>query len=51
MFYYTNQTYDDAVYMPQVIDLTATFGAGNEPTTVEEFNEIYPDEYYPYNAG
>lgn len=51
MFYYTNQTYDNAEYLPQMIDLTATFGAGNEPTTVEEFNEIYPDEYYPYNAG
>lgn len=51
MFYYTNQTYENAEYLPQMIDLTATFGAGNEPTTVEEFNEIYPKNYYPYNAG
>lgn len=34
-----------------VIDLTAMFGAGNEPTTVDEFRALYPDSYYPYNAG
>lgn len=34
-----------------VHDLTAMFGAGNEPTTVEEFRALYPDSYYPYNAG
>ena len=30
------------------VDLTAMFGAGNEPTTVEEFRALYPDSYYPY---
>lgn len=34
-----------------VIDLTQMFGTGNEPTTVEEFRALYPDSYYPYNAG
>lgn len=34
-----------------IIDLTAMFGAGNEPTTVEEFRALYPNSYYPYNAG
>ena len=34
-----------------IIDLTQMFGAGNEPTTVEEFRALYPDSYYPYNAG
>ena len=34
-----------------VIDLTAMFDAGNEPATVEEFRELYPNSYYPYNAG
>ena len=34
-----------------VIDLTAMFGAGDEPTTVEEFRELYPNLHYPYNAG
>lgn len=32
-------------------DLTLMFGAGNEPTTVAEFNRIFPLNYYPYNAG
>lgn len=29
-------------------DLTAMFGAGNEPATVEEFRAVYNDAYYPY---
>lgn len=36
---------------PQVFDLTVMFGAGNEPASVEEFEKIFPAEYYPYNAG
>lgn len=32
----------------QRFDLTAIFGAGNEPTTYEEFRKYYPDAYYPY---
>lgn len=35
----------------QLIDLTQMFGAGNEPTTVEEFRALYPNSYYPYNTG
>lgn len=31
-------------------DLTAMFGAGNEPTA-EEFRALYPNSYYPYNTG
>lgn len=31
-----------------LFDLTDLFGAGNEPTTYEEFRKYYPDEYYPY---
>ena len=34
-----------------IFDLTAMFGSGNEPSTVEEFEKIFPAEYYPYNAG
>lgn len=34
-----------------VVDLTLMFGAGNEPTTVEEFNALFPEPYYDYNAG
>lgn len=36
---------------PQLFDLTAMFGSGNEPTTVEEFEAMFPATYYPYNAG
>ena len=34
----------------KVIDLTAMFGAGNEPTA-EQFEAMFPAESYPYNAG
>lgn len=32
-------------------DLTQMFGAGNEPTTVEEFKALFPKAYYEYNGG
>ena len=35
----------------QIFDLTQMFGIGNEPSTVEEFEKMFPAEYYPYNAG
>lgn len=34
----------------QLFNLTQMFGAGNEPTTYEEFRQYYPDAYYPYCA-
>lgn len=34
-----------------IFDLTLLYGAGNEPTTVEEFQQTFPASYYPYNAG
>jgi hypothetical protein len=34
-----------------VFDLTQMFGAGNEPTTVAEFEALYGDPYYAYDAG
>ena len=36
---------------PQLFDLTAMFGAGSEPSTVAEFEALYPLPYYPYDAG
>lgn len=33
------------------IDLTQMFGAGNEPTTVAEFEALFPNSDYAYNAG
>lgn len=35
----------------QLFDLTLIFGSGNEPTSVEEFEKMFPADYYPYNAG
>lgn len=40
----------DFVGRPQLFDLTLMFGAGNEPSTVAEFEALYPEAYYPYSA-
>ena len=34
-----------------IIDLTQIFGSGNEPSTVEEFEAMFPLDYYPYSEG
>ena len=34
-----------------IVDLTLMFGAGNELTTVAEFEKFYNKPYYSYNAG
>lgn len=34
-----------------IVDLTQMFGSGNEPASVEEFEKMFPADYYPYNAG
>ena len=34
-----------------VFNLTLMFGSGNEPSTVAEFKALYPEDYYPYDAG
>lgn len=39
------------IFYPQIIDLTLMFGAGNEPSTVAEFESMFPLPYYPYNPG
>ena len=51
LYVYEGVTYDNVKLQPQIYDLTAMFGSGNEPTTVEEFEKILPADYYPYNAG
>lgn len=38
-------------FRAQAFDLTQMFGAGNEPTTVEEFKALFPNDYYDYNDG
>lgn len=46
----TGATISNVILRYQRFDLTAIFGAGNEPTTYEEFRQYYPDAYYPYCA-
>lgn len=36
------------IVKPQLFDLTEMYGAGNEPTTVEEFRTKFPNELYDY---
>jgi hypothetical protein len=51
LYVYEGVTYDNVKLQPQIFDLTQMFGAGNEPSTVEEFEKMFPADYYPYNAG
>ena len=41
----------DVNFTAMFFDLTRMFGAGNEPATVEEFESLFPESYYPYDAG
>ena len=47
----TGAVIPETVIRPQLVDLTLMFGAGNEPATVEEFEALFPADYYEYNAG
>ena len=47
----TGVTLNNTVITPKLVDLTKMFGAGNEPSTVEEFEAMFPNDYYEYNAG
>lgn len=38
-------------FKPRFYDLTAMFGAGNEPATVSAFREKFPNDIYPYNPS
>lgn len=44
-------TYSNVSVRPEFFNLTKMFGAGNEPSTVEEFEKMFPNDYYPYCAG
>lgn len=41
------------IYLKNIMyfDLTLMFGAGKEPTSVEEFIRMFPNAYYEYNTG
>ena len=51
LYVYKDVTYDNVKIQPQFFDLTQMFGTGNEPTSVEEFEKMFPADYYPYNEG
>lgn len=44
-------TVDNVTMRMNIFDITQMFGAGNEPYTPEEFEAMFPADYYPYNAG
>lgn len=44
-------TVENLKIIPQIYDLTKMFGAGNEPSTPEEFEAMFQADYYPYNEG
>lgn len=47
----TGRTVNNVLIKPQLFDLTQMFGAGNEPTTPEEFWSYFDHKLYPYNPG
>ena len=49
--YKSGAVINNAIIKPVLVDLTLLFGAGNEPTTVDEFKALFPNDYYAYNAG
>lgn len=44
-------TFNDVKIQITIVNLTKMFGEGNEPSTVEEFESMFPNDYYPYNVG
>lgn len=51
LYVYNGVTYDNVKLQPQIFDLTAMFGSGNEPSSVEAFEAMFPADYYPHNVG
>ena len=42
---------ENITFKPQFFNLTAIYGEGNEPTTVEQFKADFPNAFYPYAEG
>ena len=42
---------ENITFKPQLFNLTAMYGEGNEPTTVEQFKADFPNAFYPYAEG
>ena len=49
LYVVAGQTVSNLVFKPQLFDLTEIYRAGNEPTTVEEFRQDFPEEMYDYS--
>lgn len=49
LYVVAGQTVSNLVFKPQLFDLTEMYGAGHEPTTVEQFRQDFPDEMYDYS--
>lgn len=47
-FYVGNNTFNNFRVKFNIINLTEMYGAGNEPTTVEQFRQDFPEELYDY---
>ena len=47
----SGNTVDNVTFYPQIHDLTLMFGAGNEPTSVSQFEAMRPATYYEYDTG
>ena len=46
---YPTVAFSNYTVKPQLFDLTEMYGAGNEPKTVAEFREKFPNELYNYS--
>ena len=44
-------TFNDVKIQITIVNLTKMFGEGNEPTTTQEFESMFPNAYYPYSEG
>lgn len=42
-------TVNNVIIFPQIYNLTAMYGAGNEPKTLADFRKDFPESYYPYS--
>lgn len=46
-----DKSFSNVTTFINIDDLTEMFGAGNEPTTVDEFKAKFPNDYYPYSPS
>ena len=46
---FKGDTANNIIVKPQLFDLTEMYGAGHEPTSVEQFRQDFPEEMYDYS--